>query len=419
MVRPVAARWARRPSRCISTWPLSSAVPRPRRRSPSRIGSKGGVRPQLERVDRLDVVVPVHEDRRRVRRQRSATRRTPRAARRSARPRTVGKPVAAAPRRATWRTASTSPACAGSAAHRRDAQPLHEAVEVVVARLRRRRGAPRDRRRDRRRRSWADCTARSRLGSRAVRVGDVQPPARHGAARGGPGGRTSRAAAARPRRGRPRAAGGRRPRSRDPAVSTRPSWPPNALGARWWRFVPTVLGTPGVRGWRLPRAPDGQGCRTGPTYGLALVSRLPVREWRVRRFAAAPGRLPLLVPAPGGRPRVVLVPDEPRVAARGSRRGPHGPFTVVATHLSFVPGFNVRQLRSIARWAADLPRPAFLLGDLNLPPAAASAAHGLAAPGASARRTRRTHRASSWTMCSRTASAGAACSLARARPDWR
>jgi len=32
-----------------------------------------------------------------------------------------------------------------------------------------------------------------------------------------------------------------------------------------------------------------------------------------------------------------------------------------------VPGFNVRQLRTIVRWVGTLPRPAFVLGDLNLP----------------------------------------------------
>ena len=42
-VRPVAARWACRPSRCIRTWPLSSAVPLARSRSPSRVGSNGAV----------------------------------------------------------------------------------------------------------------------------------------------------------------------------------------------------------------------------------------------------------------------------------------------------------------------------------------------------------------------------------------
>jgi len=47
--------------------------------------------------------------------------------------------------------------------------------------------------------------------------------------------------------------------------------------------------------------------------------------------------------------------------------GPDGPFTVVAAHLSFVPGWNVRQLRAIVRWLATMPAPRFLLGDLNIP----------------------------------------------------
>jgi endonuclease/exonuclease/phosphatase family metal-dependent hydrolase len=41
--------------------------------------------------------------------------------------------------------------------------------------------------------------------------------------------------------------------------------------------------------------------------------------------------------------------------------------TVIATHLSFVPGVNVRQLRAIVRWAESWPTPRLLLGDLNLP----------------------------------------------------
>jgi endonuclease/exonuclease/phosphatase family metal-dependent hydrolase len=143
-----------------------------------------------------------------------------------------------------------------------------------------------------------------------------------------------------------------------------------ASGARWRAFVPTVVGTPGVPGWRGWTDADGDDVRTsptdGPTYGVGLVSRLPVRRWLVTRFAAAPGRLPLLVPD-RGRARVALVPDEPRAAVAAVVEGPHGPFTVVTTHLSFVPGFNVRQLRAIVRWTAELPRPLVLLGDLNLP----------------------------------------------------
>jgi endonuclease/exonuclease/phosphatase family metal-dependent hydrolase len=140
----------------------------------------------------------------------------------------------------------------------------------------------------------------------------------------------------------------------------------DAGGARWWRFVPTVLGTPAQPGWRPAEVDDGS-LVDGPTYGVALVSRWPVRAWHVRRFAAAPGRLPLLVPGPGGRPRVVVVPDEPRAAVAAVLDAPGGPMSVVVTHLSFVPGFNVRQLRAIVRWTAGLPRPCLLVGDLNLP----------------------------------------------------
>jgi endonuclease/exonuclease/phosphatase family metal-dependent hydrolase len=136
-----------------------------------------------------------------------------------------------------------------------------------------------------------------------------------------------------------------------------------AMGARWFRFVPTVSGTPGRPGCRPAR--DGAD-DAGPSYGIALVSRLPVREWRVCRFTAAPARLPMLVPSGHG-PRLALVPDEPRAALAAVVEGGHGPFAVVGTHLSFVPGFNLRQLRSIVRWAADLPRPVFIAGDLNLP----------------------------------------------------
>ena len=41
--------------------------------------------------------------------------------------------------------------------------------------------------------------------------------------------------------------------------------------------------------------------------------------------------------------------------------------TVLTAHLSFVPGWNVRQLRAVARWACSMPGPRLLLGDFNLP----------------------------------------------------
>ena len=161
----------------------------------------------------------------------------------------------------------------------------------------------------------------------------------------------------------------------------------DALDAEHWYFAPTVVGTPGEHGWseadeRLDHASSGSARRPGsslarsgavevrrmgPLYGVGLVSRLPVIEWRSTRFDAAPFKLPLMVPTDGGRPRFARVPDEPRAAIAAVIEGPNAPFTVATAHLSFVPGYNVRQLRALRRWLADLPRPLILLGDFNLP----------------------------------------------------
>jgi endonuclease/exonuclease/phosphatase family metal-dependent hydrolase len=146
-----------------------------------------------------------------------------------------------------------------------------------------------------------------------------------------------------------------------------------ALGAADWRFAAALHGRPApVAGW-IPE-PGGHGLRVYgpeelgssadlPSYGTALLTRLPVREWRARRFAPAPFGLPLRV---AGRRGLTPVPDEPRAALAAVLEGPAGPFTVVAAHLSFVPGWNMGQLAGIRRWIADLPAPYLLLGDFNL-----------------------------------------------------
>lgn len=176
-----------------------------------------------------------------------------------------------------------------------------------------------------------------------------------------------------------------------------------AVGASAAAFAPTLLGVPGPgRAWQaavgdpelwsgtlVPSTPDGAPTpgrlpadAAGPAYGVGLVSRWPVLAWRVRRFAAARGVLPLLVPGDdGGRPRLLLVPEEPRAALAAVVRTPRGPVTVISTHLSFVPFAAARQLRAITRWAATLPAPRLLLGDLNLVgalPALVSGWHRLA-----------------------------------------
>jgi endonuclease/exonuclease/phosphatase family metal-dependent hydrolase len=144
-----------------------------------------------------------------------------------------------------------------------------------------------------------------------------------------------------------------------------------AAGAADWRFAAALHGEPApVAGWILdPDHPDlrvygpGADGAAPPAYGTALITRLPVRHWRARRFAPAPFGLPLRV---AGRAGLTPVPDEPRAALAAVLEGRRGPFTVVAAHLSFVPGWNMGQLAAIRRWIADLPAPYLLLGDLNL-----------------------------------------------------
>ncbi len=146
-----------------------------------------------------------------------------------------------------------------------------------------------------------------------------------------------------------------------------------AMGAADWRFAAAVHGRPApVAGWVADPAVSGlqvygpaevESRTDRPAYGTALLTRLPVHHWRARRFAPAPFGLPLRV---AGRRGLTPVPDEPRAALAAVLEGVHGPFTVVATHLSFVPGWNVAQLAGIRRWISDLPKPYLVLGDFNL-----------------------------------------------------
>lgn len=138
-----------------------------------------------------------------------------------------------------------------------------------------------------------------------------------------------------------------------------------AMGAAEYRFAPTLVGLPGA--WSP--APDQEPSRA-PAYGIGLLSRFPVTSWRVVALPRIPRAIPLLL----GRPRrVVVVRDEPRVAVAARVSTPHGPMTVATTHLSFIPGWNLVQLRHLVHTlGADdtLGRsgPLVVTGDLNLGP---------------------------------------------------
>jgi len=146
-----------------------------------------------------------------------------------------------------------------------------------------------------------------------------------------------------------------------------------ALGAGHARYLPALVGTPG-QSWREATPEDAPG--VGPTYGIGLVSRLPVARWVRIPLGTSPVTLPLLVDAR----RPAMVRDEPRLGLAAVLAPPAPVGTVVATHLSFAPGFNVVQLARLVRAVRDLPGPVVLLGDLNLPGPVPGAVLGVPRP---------------------------------------
>jgi len=136
----------------------------------------------------------------------------------------------------------------------------------------------------------------------------------------------------------------------------------DTMQARHYRFVPALVGTPGFD-WRA--ATDDDHDSTEASYGIGLVSRWPVLSWHVTRLSAAPVRSPIVLP---GSRQVVWLKDEPRVGLAAVIETPLGVMTVATTHLSFVPVWNGKQLRTFTADLAKLPAPRVLLGDLNMPP---------------------------------------------------
>lgn len=132
-----------------------------------------------------------------------------------------------------------------------------------------------------------------------------------------------------------------------------------AMKAKSHRFVAALVGTPGGT-WEVATDAEKPGA---PTYGIALLSRLPVRGWRTVRMPAIPVRVPMRLPVSR---RMVVVREEPRLLVWAQVNTPTGSLTVGATHLSFVPGWNRLQLRRIARDVAAVRGALVLMGDLNM-----------------------------------------------------
>jgi endonuclease/exonuclease/phosphatase family metal-dependent hydrolase len=136
-----------------------------------------------------------------------------------------------------------------------------------------------------------------------------------------------------------------------------------AMDAKSHRFVAAIAGTPGAT-WMAATGSESPG--TGG-YGVALLSRYPATSWQVVRLPRIPTKFPMYLPGPK---RVMIVDEEPRAAVVGRFETPLGVMTVANTHLSFVPGWNRRQLVRLVRDVRGLPGPHLLVGDLNMGPPA-------------------------------------------------
>ena len=148
-----------------------------------------------------------------------------------------------------------------------------------------------------------------------------------------------------------------------------------AMNAVDWAFAPSVIGTPGEK-WRALKDSDESiitSASKSPTggYGIAFASTIPVTAYERIELGRSLVGMPLIVPGGEdgrGKPRFIYVQDEPRVALVAHLENG---WSIISTHLSFVPGLNVAQLKKLKRWAeksaAQTGNRVVIMGDLNLP----------------------------------------------------
>ena len=144
-----------------------------------------------------------------------------------------------------------------------------------------------------------------------------------------------------------------------------------SLGAKYWAFAPSVIGTPGEVRRHLNGSDEkiisNASMNNVGSYGIGIVSRIPVIKWERLELGRSLVGLPLLIPAEKG-VRAIYVNDEERVALAAHL---DNGWIVINTHLSFVPFVNLYQLGKVKQWAKKLSEggkyKVLIIGDLNLP----------------------------------------------------
>ena len=142
-----------------------------------------------------------------------------------------------------------------------------------------------------------------------------------------------------------------------------------AMGAKNWAFAPGIIGSPegkwGKASNDIATNIESISAIDSGSYGIGIVSKISVIRWHRLNLGRSIVGMPLLIPdTETGKAKAIYIKDEPRLAIAAELENG---WTVINTHLSFVPGMNLYQLSKLKKWADSFGEKVLLLGDFNLP----------------------------------------------------
>ena len=142
-----------------------------------------------------------------------------------------------------------------------------------------------------------------------------------------------------------------------------------AMGAKNWAFAPAIIGSPEGKWVKsnndIATNIESTSAIDSGSYGIGIVSKISVIKWHRLNLGRSIVGMPLLIPdTETGKAKAIYIKDEPRLALAAELKNG---WTVINTHLSFVPGVNVFQLSKLKKWAESFGEKVLLLGDFNLP----------------------------------------------------
>ena len=143
----------------------------------------------------------------------------------------------------------------------------------------------------------------------------------------------------------------------------------DAMKAADWAFAPSIIGSPESK-WRAAKDEIATNLQNtheieSGSYGIGIITKIKVLKWHRLNLGRSRIGMPLLIPnTETGKAKPIYIKDEPRLALAAEL---DNGWTVINTHLSFVPGMNIFQLAKLKNWADTFGEKVLLLGDFNLP----------------------------------------------------